>query len=73
MQKNQLIPLVYSLNTVNFPNFGGKKSFSTNSGCHAQLHKGFWHHAKIQGNLMIHFYGNTQTDVRMEGWTDPIS
>ena len=23
-------------------------------GCHGKLHKGFWHHAKIQRNLMIH-------------------
>ena len=33
---------------VHFPNFfflGG--GVSKKSGCHAQLHKGFWHHAKI--------------------------
>ena len=35
--------------------------------------KGLYHHAKIQGNLMIQFQENTQTDGRMEGRTDPIS
>ena len=56
-----------------FWRFFGKKSFSTKSSCYAQLLKGFWHHAKIQRNLMIQIQENTQTDVRRQGWTDPIS
>ena len=39
---------------------------------HAQLHKDFYHHAKIQGNLMTQFQENTQTDSRTEGRADPI-
>ena len=38
-----------------------------------QLHKDLSHHAKIQGNLMIQWQENTQTDGKMEGLTDPIS
>ena len=34
--------------------------------CHAQLHMGFWHHAKILKKLMIQFK-NAQTDERT-GW-----
>ena len=52
----------------------GQKSFSKKLGCHAQFHMGFWHHAKIQRNLMIQFQESTQTDIRREGMmTDPIS
>ena len=53
--------------------FWGKKSFSTKSSRYAQLLKGFWHHAKIQRNLMIQFQENTQKNVRRQGLTDPIS
>ena len=57
-----------------FPQFfSDKKSFPMKSSCYAQLPKGFWHHAKIQSNLMIHFQENTQVDIRKQGWTDPIS
>ena len=56
-----------------FPNFCGKKSFSKKLGSHAQLHKGFQHHAKIKRNLIKQFQENTQTDSMREGWTDPIS
>ena len=56
-----------------FPNFGAKKSFSMKLSCYAKLLKGFWHHAKIQRNLMIQFQENTQTDVWRQRWTDPIS
>ena len=52
------------------PQFWEQKSFSKKSGCHAQLHKGFQHHGKIQRNLMIEFQENTLTDVRRGGWTD---
>ena len=38
-----------------FPLFLGQKKFSMKSSCYAQLLKGFWHHAKIQRNLMIRF------------------
>ena len=38
----------------------GAKCFSKKSGCHAQLHQGSWHHAKIQRNLMIQFPEYTQ-------------
>ena len=40
---------------ANFPNFGlgAKKISSKKLGCHAQLHKGLQHHAKIQRNLLI--------------------
>ena len=48
---------------AHFPNFWGKKSFSKKSDCHAQLHKGFWHHAKFKRNLMIQFQENTQIDT----------
>ena len=37
------------------------------SGCHAQLHKSFYHHAKILRNLMIQFQENAQTDGKTEG------
>ena len=57
---------------AHFSNFGGKKSFSYKLGCHTKLHKGFWHYAKIQRNLIILFQENTQTDVKREGWKDPI-
>ena len=33
---------------VHFPNFWDKKCFFKELGCHAQLHKGFQHHTKIQ-------------------------
>ena len=58
---------------AHFSNFWGKKSFSTKLSCYTQLPKGFWHQAKIQRNLMIQFQENIQTDVRRQGWTDPIS
>ena len=41
-----------------------KKIFSKKYGRHAQLPKGFWHHAKIQRNVSTQFQENTQTDVR---------
>ena len=47
---------------AHFLNFWGR-SFSNKSYCQAQLHKGFWHHAKMQRNLMIQFHEHTQTDV----------
>ena len=53
-----------------FPLFLGQKKFSMKSSCYAQLLKGFWHHAKIQRNLMIQFQENTQTDARRQRWTD---
>ena len=56
-----------------FPQFLVQKSFSTKSSCYAQLLKSFYHHTKIQRNLMIQFQENTQTDVRRQEWTDPIS
>ena len=56
-----------------FLKFLGQNVFPKKSGCNAKLHKGFWHHAKTQRNLMIQFQENTQTDVRREGWTNPIS
>ena len=56
-----------------FPNFWGKKVFSMKSSCYAQLLKGFWHHAKIQRNLMIPFQENSQSDVRRQRWIDHIS
>ena len=65
--------LFFDLFFVHFPNLGGKIFFSKKMGCHTQLHKGFYHHAKIQRNLMIQFQENTYTDVIPEGWTDPIS
>ena len=35
----------------------GQKKFSTKSSCYAQLLQDFWHHAKIQRNLMMQFQG----------------
>ena len=35
------------------PILGAKKISSKKLGCHAQLHKGLQHHAKIQKNLII--------------------
>ena len=35
------------------PILGAKKISSKKLGCHAQLHKGLQHHAKIQRNLII--------------------
>ena len=54
------------------PIFGAKKVFPQNRVV-MQFPKGFWHHAKIQKNLMIKFQEKTQRDVRRQGWTDPIS
>ena len=51
---------------AHFHNFWGKKSFSTKPSCYPQLLKGFWHYAKIHGDLMIQFLENTQTDVRRQ-------
>ena len=50
-----------------------KKVFSKNCSCYTQLHEGSKCHVKIQRNLMIQSQENSQTDVRMEGQTDPIS
>ena len=56
-----------------FPQFLGQENFSMKSSCYAQLLKGFWHHAKIQRNLMIPFQENSQSDVRRQRWIDHIS
>ena len=56
----------FKLKKTYFWPFFGKKSFSTKSSCYAQLLKGFWHHAKIQRNLMMQFQENTQADVRRQ-------
>ena len=54
---------------AHFLNFWGKKRFSKKLGCHAQLLKGFSHHAKkIQRNLMIQSK-KTPTDDRKDGQT----
>ena len=58
---------------AHFPKFCGKFFPPMKSSCYAQLLKDFWHNAKIQRNLMIQFQENTQTDVRRQGLTDPIS
>ena len=58
---------------AHFPIFWGKKCFPIKPSCYAQLLKDFWHHAKIQRNLMIQFQEKTQTDTRRLRWTDPIS
>ena len=59
---------------VHFPNFWGKKISQKIRLCHAQLHMGFYHHAKIQKKLMIQFKENARIDGRMdgrrEGWKD---
>ena len=66
--------IIFGLGLTHFSNFGGKKRFSAKSGCHAQLHKGFWYHAKIQRYLMIEFEENNQENNNLKkGWTDPIS
>ena len=73
---NQDIYCIYGLFLAHFPNFWSKNwgnFFQKLQVCHAQVHKGLYHHAKIQGNLMIQFQENTQTDSRMEGRTDPMS
>ena len=58
-----------------FPNiFGAKKVFFQKLWlCHAQLHKSFLHHAKIQRNVMTQFQENTWTDDRTEARTESIS
>ena len=59
---------------AHFPNFWSKKRFFQKFQlCHAQLHKSVYYHAKIQGNQIIQFQENSQTDCRTEGRTDPIS
>ena len=51
----------------------GEKEFSWKIQlCHAQLHLGFQHHAKIQKKLTIQFKENARTDGRTQGRTDPI-
>ena len=58
-----------------FPQFFAEKFFQKilavthnfKSDCHAQLHKSFYHHAKILRNLMIQFQENAQTDGKTEG------
>ena len=54
------------------PQFRGQ-TFFEKLGCHAQLHIGFQHHAKILRHLIIQFQENSQTNGWREGWTDPIS
>ena len=49
---------------THFPIFWDKKSFSS---CYAQFLQGFWHHAKIQRNLMNHF---KKTPRQMSGGKD---
>ena len=44
---------------AHFPNFLGKIFFSMKSSCYVQLLIVFWHHAKIQRNLIIQFQENT--------------
>ena len=56
--------LIFGLFLAYFPSFGVKKVFSKL--CHTQLHKGLYHHANIQRNLMIQFQQNTHTDSRTE-------
>ena len=46
---------------------------SRKSGCHAQLHMGFQHHAKIQKKLMTQFQENATTEGWAEGQTNLIS
>ena len=62
---------IFGLFLAHFPNFCSKKSFFQKLQlCHAQLHKDLYHHAKIQGSLIIQFQENTQIDDRTEGRTD---
>ena len=53
-----------------FPIFGAKKFSWKIRLCHAQLHMGFSHHAKIYKKLMMQFKENAWTDGRMEGRED---
>ena len=53
-----------------FSQFLEQNKFSRVSGCDAQLHMGFQHHAKIQKKLIIQFQENAQTDRRTDGGTD---
>ena len=65
---------IFGLFWVHFFNIWSKKSFFQKLQlCQAQLHKGPYHHAKIQGNIMIQFQENTSTNGWTEGRTDPIS
>ena len=52
--------------------FGAKNSFQKIWLCHAQLHMGFQHHAKIQKKLMIQFQENAQTDGRTDEQKDGL-
>ena len=53
-----------------FPNFGGKKVFPQNR---VAMHN----FLRVSGTMPkfreIQFQENTQTDVRGQGWTEPIS
>ena len=50
--------------------FGQKKFFQKIRLCHAKLHMGFQHHAKIQKKLIIQFQENGCTDGSTDGRTD---
>ena len=50
-----------------FSQFWGKKLFSGKYDCHAQLHMGFQHHAKIKNKLIIQ---SSQANARKDGRMD---
>ena len=63
-------PFVYLI-LRSFSQFLGQKKFSLKIWlCHAQLHMGFKHHAKIYKKLMIQFKGKVPTDRTTDGRTD---
>ena len=55
------------------PIFGAKKVFPKNQAVMHNFMRVSSSMAKFQRNLMMEFQENTLTDVRREGWTDPIS
>ena len=55
---------------AHFDHFWGNKKLSWKIGlCHAQLHLGFQHQAKIQKKLMTQLQENVRTDGRMDRQT----
>ena len=54
-----------------FPIFGSKKVFPSNRVITTSYR--FLTPSKTQRNLMTQFEQNNQTDIKRQGWTDPIS
>ena len=56
-----------------FPQIWGQENIFLKIRLSCTTSQGFLILCQIKRNLMIHFRGDTMTDVRTEGWENPIS